>query len=276
MLKAASFSFHTYLVHERLKPFVKKIWTFENTAKMLNSDLNLIAPNGEIKMIISYRNGMRSTIGNIDRDHKENRCFIIGLHTTSGIMDWDMNYGSIGVEFKPFAACRFFKFPLIEIRNNIYNVSELLNQRGTELEDQIAEIEEVSGKVEFVQKFLATQIRSDAESDSVVEFAVNRIISTSGLIKYGTLSSEIGYSTRQLNRRFTEVVGLNPKEFSNIIRFDRIFRNMKTGNFVDNEFYDAYYDQSHFIKHFRNVTGMTPKRYIESTNVAAEIFYSNK
>jgi len=275
-LKVAGFSFQTHLIHQRLKPFIKKIWTFENTEKMPDSHLNLIAPNGEIKMIISYRKGMRSTIGNTIRDHQENRCFIIGLHTTSGTMDWEANYGSIGIEFQPFAAYRFFKFPLIEIKNNIYNISDLLNRSGAELEEQIAEIEAVSGKVAFVQKFLAMQLRVSAAADSVVEFAVNRIISASGLIRFAALSDEIGYSTRQLNRRFTEVVGLNPKEFTNIIRFDRIFRNMKTEDFVENEFYDSYYDQSHFVKHFKSVTGITPKKYLKSTNVAAAIFYSGR
>jgi hypothetical protein len=99
--------FKTYVPNKWLQPYIQTIFILETKVGIPKNEFSLIAPNGSMKLVIPYRNNMRSTIGQIFREHKEASCFIIGLSTNSANIECDADYGNLCVEFKPFGAYRF-------------------------------------------------------------------------------------------------------------------------------------------------------------------------
>jgi AraC-like DNA-binding protein len=71
-------------------------------------------------------------------------------------------------------------------------------------------------------------------------------------------------SERSLERKFRQHIGISPKLFSRINRFQEAFRLLKNNNYIklsDIAFDAGYTDQSHFIREFKEFTGFAPYKY---------------
>jgi len=79
--------------------------------------------------------------------------------------------------------------------------------------------------------------------------------------RVAAIARVIGLSERQLERRFVECVGLTPKRFATLRRFERAVRLAKSTPTLAGAAVEAgYYDQSHFIRDVRKWTGASPKQ----------------
>jgi len=78
------------------------------------------------------------------------------------------------------------------------------------------------------------------------------------------LASDLNISNRYLQKIFLEKVGLRPKQYQRILRFQRALSqiNMNSKNSLTLTAYDInYYDQSHFIREFKGFTGLVPSKF---------------
>ncbi|WP_444996204.1 DUF6597 domain-containing transcriptional factor [Aliikangiella sp. IMCC44359] len=73
--------------------------------------------------------------------------------------------------------------------------------------------------------------------------------------------AEFGLSSRQLRRLSQLYLGLSPREFARVLRFQQILKQMNLYPAQTN-WSDYYYDQSHFIKEFKLLSGLTPKELV--------------
>ena len=75
-------------------------------------------------------------------------------------------------------------------------------------------------------------------------------------------------STRHLERRFLDRVGLTPKLFSRMRRFQSVFAAIEDGdaNWAAAASACGYYDQAHLIRDFREFTGKTPMSVFSNTD----------
>ena len=84
---------------------------------------------------------------------------------------------------------------------------------------------------------------------------------------------------RQLERNFAKQIGISPKQLSKVIRLQAtlqmlLHKNTETLTAVAYE--NEYYDQAHFIKDFREFTGITPKEFLTDENmVLSSVLYRN-
>lgn len=97
---------------------------------------------------------------------------------------------------KPSSAYKFFNFPLIELSDQMVDVSDIFNKTGKELQGRLAELSNINDKINLIQRFLYLQMALFDRNDPLVEFAINRIESEKGLLHIGDLSKEMGYSRR--------------------------------------------------------------------------------
>ena len=72
-------------------------------------------------------------------------------------------------------------------------------------------------------------------------------------------SSEFGISARQLRRLARLHLGLLPKDFGKVIRFQRTLKAIRAPQYK--AYLDHYYDQSHFVREFKRLSGVTPTQF---------------
>lgn len=78
------------------------------------------------------------------------------------------------------------------------------------------------------------------------------------------LAKRVGWSERRLRDVFRCEVGLTPKQFARVERFQRVLREVEQGQMVDwaeLALAHGYYDQAHLIGEFRACSGLTPTAY---------------
>ncbi len=79
------------------------------------------------------------------------------------------------------------------------------------------------------------------------------------------VAAHIGLSQRRFIEVFRNEVGLTPKAFSRVCRFQHVLGRVETATHVDwtSVAYDCgYFDQAHFIHDFREFAGVSPTRYL--------------
>jgi AraC-like DNA-binding protein len=72
--------------------------------------------------------------------------------------------------------------------------------------------------------------------------------------------ADLAYSQRHRRRLYQQQIGLSPKQVERIVRFQQTLQPMRTTGVIT---FDGYYDQAHFIREFREFTGMTPTAFVE-------------
>lgn len=263
--------------HPLLKSYIEKMWLFESRGKMPAEDLKLVVPNGHIKLSVAFRNGIVASVNGKSFTSKEQNISLTGLVDVPVILDVeeDIATGTIVVEFNPQGAYRFFRISFNDIKNQIHPLTDILGTVAKQLEERISNVKSVEGKVLLLQQFLLKQFTQQTE-DSIFEYCVAKITSSKGKITIQELEKKTGYSSRWLNMKFKDKLGISPKNLSTIIRFNQYYNAIANNNemdFMQNAFYDHYYDQSHFLKEFKRFTGLSHSGFENTTNDFGKLFY---
>jgi len=253
------------------------MWLFKSSGKMPVDDMKLVVPNGNIKLTVSYQNGIVAALNEKTFASKEHDITLTGLIDVPVILDVDEDVATetIGIEFSPRGAYRFFHFTLNDVQNKIYSLNDVLENTGKQLIEQINNTTLVKAKIVALQQFLLKQLSLQNE-DLIFEYCVERIISSKGKVTVKELEKKTGYSSRWLNMKFNNKLGVSPKNLCSIIRFKQYYNALINGNeksFFKNDFYEFYYDQSHFIKDFKRFTGLPPTKFEKQTNNFGESYY---
>src|SRR6478752_8517000 len=269
--------FHHIEPHFLLKNYIEKLWIFESSGKMSVDDMKLVVPNGNIKLTVSYKNGIVASVNGKTFASKEQDITLTGLVDVPVILDVDEDVPTetIGIEFSPQGAYRFFHFTFNDIQNQIYSLSDLLGNIGKRLTEQINNTTSVQQKIGLLQQFLLKQL-SLQDEDLIFEYCVEKITASKGRITIKELEKKTGYSSRWLNMKFNGKLGVSPKNLSTIIRFKECYKACLDGNeksFFKNDFYELYYDQSHFIKDFKRFVGLSPTKFEKQINNFGKSYY---
>jgi hypothetical protein len=262
-----------------LKPYIDKIWLFESSEPMPADDMKMVVPNGHLRLLIPTCNGLLGQKGDKHFSTAQNKMALVGMTDCPSIVDAE-NYGPvgiIGVEINAIGAYRFFHLRLKEIKNQLYLLSDIVGNIVTVIEQKIKEAPGIDAKVKLLQQFLFSLFAQQKE-DALFEYCVRKIQTAKGNNLISGLERETGYSSRWLNLKFEERLGISPKNYSSIVRFQRYYKKMVLDPaefFKQKSFYDYYYDEAHFIKDFKRFTDMPPAKLMRSKNEFSKTFYKD-
>ncbi len=100
--------------------------------------------------------------------------------------------------------------------------------------------------------------------DQIVKSTIETILTANGQLSINELSKQKNINRRQLTRKFSSAIGLSPKQLSKTIRLQATLKTLMSKNdksLTDLAYENEYFDQAHFIKEFKEFTGLTPKEF---------------
>lgn len=260
-----------------LRNLIDTMWVFENDFGVPLEDSRVIAPNGKAKFIYSYLNGLSTIDNGVQTDYKEQDIFFIGIWDRPvTLLSKSRVTGTIGIELTPNGLHRFTRLPAMEVFNKIYSFTDIYGNSGKQLIEQLTNTPKLEEKLSILQGFLVDIVYLTNRNNPFIDFSVSLIKQTSGLTSIKELEFKTGYSKRYIDLLFKEHLGISPKAFSGIVRFQSFYNmwaNTEDTNFYSGNFYEMYYDQAHFIKEFKKYTGHSPKQYASLKNEFGKIFY---
>ena len=190
--------------------------------------------------------------------------FVFGQHTSHVLFGLTGDFTTLGVSFHPHALEALFGLDAHELTDDCADLTALVGPEGGRITDRLSAAESTADKVELLNSFFRDRVAKHAtELDPAVRFSLGEITATDGAVSLKELRDRLQLSERSLERKFKRSVGISPKLFARIRRFQSSLRQMQDPRvaLTDVAFDQAYADQSHFIRSFKQFSGITPRQY---------------
>jgi AraC-like DNA-binding protein len=173
------------------------------------------------------------------------------------------NGGLIAVNFHETGASEVFTAPMPELFNAIVNLQEWLpGHRLEQARQNLATAPDTPSRIDLIEDFLLRG-KVARQPDRMVEVAVRAMRARRGSVSIRLLAQQIGVSQERFEKRFRREVGTSPKQYCSILRLRFALKTYRPARTLTDLALEAgYYDQSHFIREFRAVTGETPLRFL--------------
>jgi AraC-like DNA-binding protein len=251
-----------------LKNIIECFWIVENEAAAPVKQK--IIPDGFTEIIFHLKDPYRIRIGS--QWQNQSRNLLAGQIRKHF---WLENTGAthvVGVKLKPASLTRLFALDMHSLNDRVLDISMVLKDPAA-LINIVALSENNEEIVASLSKYFKGLPGIDSQPGPV-DKAIDMIFVKNGMVTGAELCEEAGVGERQLENLFNKWVGLSPKLYSRIIRFNYIFQlvNEKHKNWTDLTYEAAYYDQSHFIRNFKSFTGESPSAYAFDEKNMANFF----
>jgi AraC-like DNA-binding protein len=167
----------------------------------------------------------------------------------------------IGVLFRPGGVFRLLSAPTEEFRNAQIPLDLIMG--GNELREQLIAAATPAATFLLLEKFLLCQLQRSRSLHRAVRYAVDGF-ERDAFLSVSAVLEKIGLSERRFSRIFNEQVGLTPKLFQRVRRFQRTMASLPSHGEVDwagTATANGFYDQAHLINDFRSFSSVTPSDF---------------
>lgn len=163
------------------------------------------------------------------------------------------------IQFNASGFHRLFGAPMTELADRAYDARSVIGPCLSEIEQKLSDAASFEARVEIANDFLLR--RPEADVVDFVAVVANRLFRDPTGFRVSDAARSAGLSVRQFERRFAGQVGLPPKQYASIIRFDAALRAktiapQRLWTEIAHEF--GYYDQMHMIRDFERFAGDSP------------------
>ena len=186
------------------------------------------------------------------------------------------NIGLLIVVFYPYGVHTLLRMPAYQLADKWIDTKDIWGNNAAVLQEKVLAATTAHQKINLVEDFLRSKLGNYTQQERLIQKGITTIYANNGHIAVEKLSQQLEISKRSLERLFRETIGITPKHFTNIIRLQhslRLLRNKSAAENITGVAYECgYYDQSHFIREFRNMVGITPRQYLFHTRPLAVNF----
>ncbi len=197
-----------------------------------------------------------------DMSISSNKCaLVVGLMTTPDIKTIEGISDFTGVRFKPGGLIPFIRSNAADFTDQLIPLYDVIGYEAVEIGERIYFSGNLQDRVAAMEKALLRLLHKTGDIEPFMAYALGLIYQQKGTILVNDLAARLNIGQRQLSRKFNDWIGINPKAFSKIIRFQNIISELNGASgtrLLDLGLRYGYYDQAHFIKEFKTFYGMTP------------------
>jgi len=183
-----------------------------------------------------------------------------------GHLAFSGRYQLLGIEFKGGGFHRIFGLPAREITDELLEGDAVLGSRMGQLQEQFQAAGSYQELKELADSFfLDALFKNQTAGDLRIDKVLHHISDAKAPIDIEWLAEQANMSLRSFEQKFTEQVGLTPKLYSRILRFNHALAlkiAMPEKKWTTIAHTCGYYDQMHFIKDFKTFAGSTPNIFL--------------
>ena len=193
---------------------------------------------------------------------------VIGLLTRpNGIVHFTGKYHTFMIQFKANGFNKIFRIPMFEFTDKIFTTEDVFGRQTNDLHEQLLNATGIQQMAFFADKFLLYFLNRRQETAPVYDgiTAISKdLYNTTVLFRVAQYAYKANMSVRNFERRFTEQVGVSPKLYTRLVRFNEAvkIKTMQPGkNWTSIAYECGYFDQMHLIKDFKQFASESPSTF---------------
>jgi len=223
-------------------------------------------PNGDTEILIDFHDTPQFIYDNdtLKEIQACNRVWTSGLRTEPITIPSGNGAAMMVIAFKKGMAAPFFPFPMQEITDSVVDADLVWGNDFVHLREDLLETDDIDRRFRMVEEFLLLSYGSRLEIDPCVAFAVREIVNRPDATNIRKMNDQIGYSHKHFIELFRRSIGVTPKAYLKIMRFQKAIRTIDAAVSMDwSQIAQecGFYDQAHFINDFKHFSGFTPEQY---------------
>jgi len=236
-----------YQPHIYLQKYIDAYWSFRNTTK---NKINFpVVPDG-CSDIIFYLNDSKK-LGNLQDT------FVTGVMENAQLIPIPNRMELFGIRFNPGILSYFLETNMSKLTNNMMELFQINSYISDKIKiNPYDEDKNIISKIEPQLKDLLKKIKIENNVINVI-----KEITKNPQILIEKITKKYKFSLKSLQRIFQKRLGLTPKKFSRIMRFQKAHRKIsKDGlkNLIIIALRSGYFDQAHFNREYQKLVGCNP------------------
>jgi AraC-like DNA-binding protein len=256
--------FRSYRPSPPLCDFIENFWIYKGFESPVLRER--IFPSGTFELVFNLRDDEIRIYKNTQSDEcrRFSGAIVSGPYAASFVTDTALEASVMGVHFKPGGAFPFLGPTADELRDRHIGLEMIWGYAAVEIRERLCEITSLVRRFRLLEKFLAYRLFHPLQHHSAVALG---LVTLEGAGRQMTceLAREAGLSEKRFIDVFKFEVGLNPRLFSRIRRFQRVLgRVQRSGapDWAQLALSHGYFDQSHLIRDFVAFSGLSPTDYV--------------
>jgi AraC-like DNA-binding protein len=200
-------------------------------------------------------------------DRVYQRAWLSGLHEHYLEIESPPRPWLMGARFTPAGPMAILGVPPGELANEVIDLDLLLGQSVERLRQRLIDAPSVEDRFRTLERFFCDRLDGRTSARPEVAYTLDRLFRSVGRTRMRTLATATGLSQKHLIHLFREQVGLAPKRYARIVRFNALLRQMAPEtrpDWADLAALYGFYDQAHFVRDFREFTGTTPTDFLRT------------
>lgn len=235
-------TWQTRLPIPKLRPWVSHFWWSRNNADRFHS----ILPDGSVDLVI-------------EADCTTAGSWLFGTSTSAADVPLGAGMDYFGVRFRPGQARHFMKLAAKELTDHHEDAPRLL---PFSIEPMLEQWSDADPFVQ-VESLLERHLERSSPESHRIDQVIHWIEAQNGNVRIEEVAAMYGKSRRQLERTFLHMVGISPKLFASIVRFQQATRRLtrSSTSLAEVALASGYSDQSHMTNDFRRLAGSSPAKF---------------
>lgn len=257
--------FEQFQLPNKLDSFIESILYFKDFTP--EHTIERIVPTGHTFIIFELDNIPRNTYNNetLKPTNTFSKVWISGPHRNYLSISAHEQSEMLVIQFKPTGAHPFFHRSIQQITDEVLPGEDFFGEEILELRTEIYKVENPDAKFKLVSSWLEKRFdRKKVIPENLLAFIEK--LHAEPQLNLKSLTDSYPATQKQLIEHFKKYVGLTPKYYHRILRFNEILKKINQKekiSWADIAYSCDYTDQSHFIKEFFLFSGFNPQEFIQ-------------
>jgi len=246
-----------------LRPFVKALWAVNDDLPAGDAPTReRILPTGEMHLVFRLSDDpVRLHERANDRGHAVGLAVVGGMRTAPYLRDVPPRRRSVGVQLHPGVARLVLGVPADALAGRHWALEDLWGAEAARARERLLDAEGLSDRLDTLEALLAERLPRPHALHPAVALAIERFGAAASV---GEVVRETGRSHRAFIALFRSAMGVSPKVYCRVQRFQRVIRRLAADPWAvwsDVALDAGYSDQPHFVREFRRLAGLAPSEY---------------
>ncbi len=249
-----------------LRPYVHSLWASAEPHTPSGRSLREhVLPTGHMHLVLRLGDAPLRVFDSPQDAHGcvLDSAVIGGMRDAYYVKDVSQPVDAVGCQLKPGAALALFGFAAHEFSGRHTGLDALWGVAAQSLRMQLQDTADLTERLAIFEAALAKRLRPQRTMHPAIVQLLPRLGVTTPI---ASLVQASGLSHRHFNAVFMDAVGLSPKRYARVLRFQQalnVARQGKVADWSDIALHAGYSDQAHWCREFRTLCGLSPGQYWE-------------